>query len=273
MYQGLQEDSIFRDRAEYVSVFKWNPQPVHKSVSACLRSLSVGLSDLAENALAELGNLAAGEARGTALTIDYCLKSGDTITSCLLLPPNDKPPGSYLLLGDLQPVGSTPKADPLENFKPTTSLEIFQLLSNLNFYASALQASGTQDMTEIVEPILVRALTLADSIAFVYRFVAAELLPRLAKNMPGSQEEQTKLAQDYVSSVGRHAQVIAATLKDLNAAEQLTRGCMINLPTCLTFPLARNQRCLNGMYFPSEVEDVLIKKLAESQARTIADRG
>ena len=184
-------------------------------------------------------------------------------------------PAQFTYLGevDIKPTAQ----ETLNSFRPTVSLELFDLANNRNL-ASALAAmltdahrKGDTDKFQALADscrqhlvrIMVRASLLALTIQNLTRSYSQRLLMQLLNGKPDDYQAWRSAFE------AAHAKLRAA----LEAAyPDSTKGAM-SVPTgplvATSFKLLPNQKTINGVYFPPPHQEAILKRLAARQAGAI----
>lgn len=205
-----------------------------------------------------------------ALSID---SSATAISTALRYQEAGKPP-QFVYLGE---VDIKPTFDELlKSFKPVYSFELFELGNNRNIAAGAASmltgaiAKGdhgaapahANSCSSYLPRVIVRASLLALMIQHLTRSYSLQLLNKVLK---GDMTEYTAWRNDLEAAHTKLRDALeAAYPESSNAAPPLPKGMLV----ATSFNLLPGQRTINGVYFPKEHEDYVMKKLAAMQAQT-----
>jgi hypothetical protein len=172
---------------------------------------------------------------------------------------------NFSYLGEFNDLTATNQAAFLQNFRPTTSFQLFDLVGDMMKYVALQMQLQNPKLNAarhaFLEQTVIRANVLAVTVGYTWRFLKDREFEKLTKNEPGSDQHVMSLRQSYVDYTWEKIRLLGDLVRSKQATE-LTEGMLIALPAALSVKRSDDQRTINGVYFPPEHEARLIESMS-----------
>jgi hypothetical protein len=172
---------------------------------------------------------------------------------------------NFSYLGEFNDLTATNQAAFLQNFRPTTSFQLFDLVGDMMKYVALQMQLQNPKLNAarhaFLEQTLIRANVLTATVGYTWRFLKDREFEKLTKGEPGTDQHLMSLRQTY-EEYTREKILLLGDLVRSKQATELTEGMLIALPAALSVKRTEDQRTLNGVYFPPEHEAKLLQSMS-----------
>lgn len=184
---------------------------------------------------------------------------------------------SFLYLGQIRDPKSGTFDDLMRAFQPTISLQLVDLANDQNIaFGLLLQQPSAMEkkkeaisLAESCRGYLARVDHRASLLAVTTRSMSSFIRDQIFRSLStGDSARYQNWQEEYLAARSARTGRIAAS--NPAAIAEIEAATLIGLPGIVGHALRPNQRTINGVYFPQEHEEFIMKRLASMQAQAMA---